>query len=148
MTNIKFFRAHPEAILPTRKHPKDAGIDLYCIGSYSIKPGCSEIVRTGVSVELPDGCFGLVKPKSKNNYLIGAGVVDQNYRGELLIKVVNYSLDKLLMITKGANVAQLVLVNTIYPEIDEGTTVNINTDRGISGGIVTQLLNELGYKDE
>jgi len=148
MTSIKFFKAHPEAILPTRKHPKDAGIDLYCIGNYTIKPGCSEIVRTGISVELPDGYFGLIKPKSKNNYLVGAGVVDQDYRGELLVKVVNYTIDRVLMITRGANVAQLVLVNTIYPEIEECESVNIDTDRGVSGGIVTQLLEALGYQND
>ena len=148
MTSIKFSRLHQDAILPTRKHPKDAGIDLYCIQNCSIKPGCSEIVKTGVSVELPENCFGLLKPKSSNNHLVGAGVIDQDYRGELLVKVINYNLNNLLVITKGAGIAQLLVIPINYPEIVEVSNVDKNTERGDSGGIATQLLNELGYKNE
>ena len=149
MTKIKFSRLNDEAKLPTRKYSEDAGIDLYCVGTYNIKPGESKIIKTGVSVNIPKGFFGLIKAKSKNNFIVGAGVVDQNYQGELLIKIINYHIDnKRLIIINGTGVAQLLLIPTIYPEIEE---VHINelygkeSDRKDSGGIVSQLIMELGY---
>jgi dUTP pyrophosphatase len=146
LNKIEFAKLNDRAILPTRKHPQDAGIDLYANGNYMIYPGKDKIVRTGISVKIPTGYFGLIKPKGKSNHLVGAGVIDEGYQGELLIKCVNYRKEATtIVITHGAAIAQLLLIPTIYPKIEE---VSINelyleeSDRGKTGGIVTELNNE------
>ena len=94
MDKIRFACLHDGAyIFPNRKHPTDAGIDLYAnldeYKSLVISNNNYEIVNTGVTVEIPEGYFGWITNKSKSNFLVGAGIVDQNYQGELLVKIFN-----------------------------------------------------------
>jgi len=143
---IKFSKLDKKARIPTRNNYNDAGIDLYALGVYVIPSGGSAIVRTGIRIRIPKGYFGLIKPKSKNKYLIGAGVIDEGYQGEILIKIFNVdNLTDALSIYHGMGIAQLVLIPTIYPEIDEiknNILFEDETNRGSTGGIVTQLEGE------
>lgn len=125
---------------PKRKNPTDAGIDLFSFGNYIIYPNEYKIVRTGVNFMLPDGTMGLVKPKSKNNYLIGAGVVDQNYRGEILVKIFNPLRDT-INIKHGDEICQLIIIPILTPELELLDGLPTDTDRGITGGIASQLIN-------
>lgn len=134
---IKFYKKDKDAIIPTRKHPKDAGLDLYTVTPVFVLKNSYAIVKTGVSTIIPEGYFGLIKPKGSNNHLIGAGVVDENYRGELLVKVFNPT-DHMISFGKGEAIAQLVLIPVITPtpvEIFSEPERIIPTDRGSSGGI-------------
>jgi dUTP pyrophosphatase len=143
--NIEISKIEDDAVLPSRNNNNDVGIDLYCYGSYSLEPHKTEIIRTGIKIKFPKGFFGLIKPKGKSNHLIGAGVVDEGYQGEILIKIVNTNKDKKQIITHGAPVGQLVLVPTIYPEIVEVKMDKLfkeNTSRGNTGGIIDQLVEE------
>lgn len=137
---MKITKLSKDAILPTRKHPTDAGLDLYSTENVMLNSFSSEIVHTEIAVELPENTFGLIMPKSRNFHLVGAGVVDQNYRGELLVKAVNYS-PVILWIKKGEPIAQLIVVPILTPEIEEVSQENFSkeTDRGATGGIVSQL---------
>jgi dUTP pyrophosphatase len=147
---IEFSRIHINSVLPARNNKTDAGIDLYCHGNYIILPMATKIVKTGVRVKIPKGYFGLLKPKSKNTHLVGAGVIDEGYQGELLVKVVNITNDLSLVLTHGVAVAQLLLIPTNYfivSEIEDKKIFKKETDRGDSGGIVTQLRWELGYDE-
>jgi len=134
--DIKIYKKHKDAILPTRKHPEDAGLDLYCLNDITLLSGDMINVRTGISVVIPHNYFGLIKPKGRNIHLVGAGVVDENYRGEIIVKLVNPGLS--LTYPKGFAIAQLVVVPVIYPnpvEIDYDPEKEMPTDRGSSGGI-------------
>lgn len=137
MIVIKFAKLDEDAKAPTRNHLNDAGIDFYALGSYEIHPHSVKIVRTGITMEWPLGFMGLAKPKGANNYLIGAGVVDAGYQGEMLFKVFNI-LDDAIIIYHGDAVAQVVIlpVVTATPvEYDTEEIHKIKTDRGDSGGI-------------
>jgi|WetSurMetagenome_2_1015567.scaffolds.fasta_scaffold91768_3 dUTP pyrophosphatase len=136
---MKVTKTHDNSVLPTRKHPNDAGLDLYACEVYFVPPHDSIIVNTGIAVELPPMYFGLVFPKSKNNHLVGAGVVDNNYRGSIYVKIVNYN-DEPLYIKQGEAVAQLVLVPCYCPALEEVEFEDFqtNTDRGTTGGIASQ----------
>ncbi len=141
MERIRIARLRPEAILPTRKHPADAGMDLYASEAVRIPPHASAIVPSGVTIEIPSGYVGLVKPKGRNDHLLGAGVVDAGYQGEILVKVVNpfaHPLD----IQAGDAVGQMVILPIVTPGIEEVSPQEIHADassRGASGGIVSQF---------
>lgn len=140
MNSIKVARLDPQAHLPTRKFPDDAGMDFYALQDVLIQPESFAIVPTGITVEIARGFVGLMKPKGRNDHLIGAGVIDAGYQGEILIKVVNPYASP-LQIRRGDAIAQMILVPIVTPAICE-TKVDelhqISSERSGSGGIVTQ----------
>jgi len=128
----------PNATLPTRKHPIDAGMDVYSLGNYVIKPQTLKIVRTGIGIETPPRYMTLIKPKSSSNFLIGGGVIDEGYSGEVFIKIFNVLSDDVI-IRKGDAVAQLINVKIVAnpPDI---TSMPVFSDRGDDGGIGNQVI--------
>ncbi|MFA5837392.1 MAG: hypothetical protein WC837_10605 [Bellilinea sp.] len=140
MQTIRIARLRPDAFLPTRKHPADAGLDIYAVDAVKVAPHNFAIVPTGVTVEIPDGYVGLLKPKGRNNHLLGAGVVDAGYQGEILVKVANLT-DQSVVFGPGDAVGQLVILPVLTPEVEEVSVAEIHTKkttRGGAGGIVSQ----------
>jgi dUTP pyrophosphatase len=141
MERIRIARLRPGATLPTRKHPADAGMDLYAAEPVSIAPHTVSIVPCGVTVEIPAGYVGLVKPKGRNDHLLGAGVVDAGYQGEILVKVVN-PFTHALEIRAGDAIGQMLILPIVTPAVEEVPPEEIHAEqstRGGSGGIVTQF---------
>jgi len=81
------------ARLPVRATKGSAGADLCCIEGFVLTPGQRFGVPTGLSVEIPDGYYGRVAPRSglaaRHGIDVLAGVIDSDYRGELIILLVN-----------------------------------------------------------
>ena len=76
----------PEAILPTRAHSDDAGLDLYAFENGAIAPGGGFLARTGIAIALPAGTVGLVADRSsmaKRGVKTSGGVIDSGYLGEI-----------------------------------------------------------------
>ena len=141
MHTIKIAKIDPNAYIPTRKNPSDAGLDIYANQSFTIEPHSFAIVSTGITVEIEDGFFGLLKPKGRSNHLLGAGVVDAGYQGEILVKVVNIADDP-LEINPGYAIAQLLIIPIFTPAVIEVSVGQIHKDdssRGGTGGIVDQF---------
>ena len=90
---LKVKKLVPEAKMPTKGHPGDAGIDFYALERVTFAPGAQERVRTGVALEIPEGHVGLVWDKSSisfNNHLkVMGGVIDAGFRGEFVASLVN-----------------------------------------------------------
>jgi dUTP pyrophosphatase len=140
MDTLRIARLRPDARIPTRKHPADAGIDLYAVEAVTLAPHAVGIVPTGITIEIPAGQVGLVKPKGRSDHLLGAGVVDAGYQGEILVKVVNPSSQPLAF-QPGDAVGQLVLLPVLTPAVEEVSPGEIHhqaTSRGGTGGIVEQ----------
>ena len=138
MKTIKAAKLREDAILPTRKHPDDAGIDFYAVEPVSIHPNFMGIVKTGITVEIPKGYVGLMKPKSRNDFLLGAGVIDAGYQGEIQIKVANISAET-LNIEYGDAVGQMLLIPVETPAVEEVPLNEIHQEisaRGATGGIL------------
>lgn len=138
MEKIKVAKLREDAILPTRKHPDDAGIDFYSVESVWIQPNNFKIVKTGITVEIPKGYVGLMKPKSRSNFLLGAGVIDAGYQGEIQIKVANVGLGT-LTIAYGEAIAQMLIVPVETPAVEEVSLSGIHqeaSERGATGGIL------------
>ena len=116
MTELAFQRLDPDAVLPERAHPGDAGFDLRSIEDVEVGPGERAIVRTGLAVAIPDGHAGLVLPRSglasKHGLTLAnaPGLIDSGYRGELICSVVNLDPHESVKIARGDRIAQLLVV--------------------------------------
>lgn len=137
LAELKFARMDAAAILPSRKHPTDAGLDLFALVGVVISPHSFAVVGTGVCMDLPAGWVGLILSKSRSNFLLGGGVVDAGYQGEIRIKVMNPTSEP-LVINKGQAIAQLLIVPIATPqaiEVSMDTIYSEKSERGASGGI-------------
>lgn len=137
---IKFRLLDESAKIPTRKFADDAGLDIYSNELTIVGAGAQVVIRTGVQlVGAPTDCVLFIWSKSgiaaKFNVHVGAGVVDPNYRGEILVLLRNMS-DERFYIRKGDPIAQLVIVPCLRPHV---ITVleSSDSERGDSGGIVS-----------
>ena len=102
------------AIVPLRAHPTDAGLDLYApmtFGRTIIPSGCSDMIDTGVHVELPKGHVGFVMTRSGMNKkdLHCEGVIDEDYRGSIGVRIYNGG-ENYYAVSPGDKIAQLVVV--------------------------------------
>ena len=134
---LKFARIDTNAKSPSRKHPTDAGVDVYALTNITLCPFSYGNIRTGVTFDIPAGTMLEVRPKGRNNHLIGAGVIDAGYQGEIVVKVVNYTW-KPMRIKRGDAIAQLVQVPVICDPVEEVDAAHIHAEksaRGGSGGI-------------
>jgi dUTP pyrophosphatase len=122
-------RLKDEAVLPTRAHEGDAGLDLYACEVAHIGPGERWSVGTGVAVEIPDGHAGLVLPRSglamKHGIsLVNApGLVDSGYRGELRVLLLNTDPAETFRVQPGDRIAQLVISPVLLAEPVEAPTL-------------------------
>ena len=134
---LKFARLNENAKSPARKHPTDAGVDVYALEDVIVKPFSYCNVHTGVTIEVAEGTMLEVRPKGRNNHLVGAGVIDAGYQGEIVVKVVNYTW-RAMHLRKGDAVAQLVQLPVICEPVEEVIADQIHAQqsaRGGSGGI-------------
>lgn len=108
-------RLNEDAILPTRAHDGDAGLDLYACEAAHIGPGERWSVGTGVGVEIPQGHAGLILPRSglakKHGIALvnSPGLVDSGYRGELRVLLLNTDPAETFRVEPGDRIAQLVI---------------------------------------
>lgn len=111
-----------EAVLPTRAHEGDAGLDLYACEAAHMGPGERWSVGTGVAVEIPEGHAGLVLPRSglakKHGIaLVNApGLIDSGYRGEIRVLLLNTDPAETFRVEPGDRIAQLVVSPIVLAE--------------------------------
>jgi dUTP diphosphatase len=116
--NLRVRRLDGRAVLPTRAHDDDAGLDLYALEPTVLGPGERASVTTGLAVEIPDGHAGLVLPRSglalRNGIaLVNApGLIDPGYRGEVRVLLLNTDRSTPFEISAGDRIAQLLVVRT------------------------------------
>ena len=127
------------AYMPSTAHLQDAGYDLRTPIDFII-PGASEIgagtvaIDTGVHVEIPTGCCGILISKSGLNTRHGitsTGLIDEGYTGSIVVKLYNHSGD-IVGFSRGDKISQLVIVPCIKPmllQVDELA----ETERGDNG---------------
>jgi deoxyuridine 5'-triphosphate nucleotidohydrolase len=130
---MKVCRLTEESKLPTKKYVGDVGFDLYSTIDVVIEPHTTAIIPTGIAIELPSGFFGWITNKSSKEYLVGAGIVDNNYRGEIKVRIFNV-LNKKIYIKEGDAIAQLILLPQISDTIELVLFLS-ETGRNNDGGI-------------
>jgi dUTP pyrophosphatase len=61
---LKILKLDEAAIIPQYSHPGDAGLDLFSIEERKILPGETQLIRTGIAMELPLGTEAQIRPRS------------------------------------------------------------------------------------
>ena len=131
-------RLDPRAVMPARAHEGDAGLDLCSIEPVKLGPGERARVRTGLAIELPPGHAGFVLPRSglaarHGVALVNApGLIDEGYRGELQVLLLNTDREATVAIEAGDRIAQLVIVPVAHAAAVEVDTLN-EAQRGAGG---------------
>ncbi len=131
-------RVDPRAVLPTRAHDGDAGYDLRALDAVTLAPGERAAVPTGISIALPPGFAGLVIPRSGTALAHGItlvnapGLVDEGYRGELKVLLLNTDRVASFTVAAGDRIAQLVLIAPGVAEVIEVDSLD-TTQRGEGG---------------
>ena len=126
-----------EAVLPTHGSEEAAGWDLYALDNAMIHPEQTVLMKTGLAFAIPKGYVGLVFARSGLATKRGlapankVGVIDSDYRGELIVALHNHSSISQI-VEKGDRMAQMVIVPYLACEYVE-TDVLDDTERG-SGG--------------
>lgn len=122
---LKIKKVHPDAIVPRYAHEGDAGLDLFSIEDVLIGPRQRMLVGTGIQIQLPDGCAGLVQPRSGLAIKHGItllntpGLIDTHYRGEVKVIMYNAS-DEAYQVKSHDRIAQLVVQEFVRVDVIEG----------------------------
>jgi dUTP pyrophosphatase len=119
---LRVAKLKDEAVLPSRAHAGDAGLDLYACEAAHLGPGERWSVGTGVAVEIPAGHAGLVLPRSgiardHGIALVNSpGLIDSGYRGEVRVLLLNTDPAEVFRVEPGDRIAQLVVTPVGLPE--------------------------------
>jgi dUTP pyrophosphatase len=112
----------PGAKVPTRAHHDDAGLDLYANEEYMLRPGEIHGVPTGIAMAVSAGSVGLIWGKSGLAFKAGigvlGGVIDAQYRGEIVVIVTNHGAVD-YRIEKGSKIAQILIQKVELLETEE-----------------------------
>ena len=136
---VKIKKVNESAVIPTYGTACSAGADLYaCITEKMIiKPNETVIVPTGLSMAIPDGLVGLIFARSGISIKRGlapankVGVIDSDYRGEIMVALYNQS-DKEQTIEPKERIAQIAFSPYVQGDFEVSDELN-DTDRGNGG---------------
>ena len=136
---VRLRKIHPEARLPKYAHGpgEDAGMDLHAVERVEIAAGEWAGVGTGLTIELPPGFEGQVRPRSGLaarhglTLLNSPGTIDPGYRGEVRVLLINHGRER-YTIERGDRIAQMVIAD--YAEVEwEVSEYLADSDRGAGG---------------
>jgi len=134
---VKVLRLAESATLPKYEHSDDSGLDLFALEEYAIAPGESQLVKTGIAIELPLGTEAQIRPRSglalkhAITVLNTPGTVDAGYRGEIGVILINHS-KQTFQVLQGMKIAQMVIVPVLRAELEEVASLS-ETGRGQGG---------------
>ena len=137
--NVKIKKLNEEAKIPTYGTDYAAGADLYALTEdiVTIMPGETKLIKTGISMEIPTGYAGLIYARSGLASKKGlapankVGVVDSDYRGEIMVALHNHSNEE-RQIENGERIAQFVITPYLKAFFEEVDSLD-DTERGENG---------------
>lgn len=142
---LKVKKLHPDAMLPTRGNPGDAGLDMYALEDIVLIASTVPVkVRTGIAMEIPPGYFGSARNRSglsAQGIWLGGGVIDSTYRGEVMGIMEFIAPDTYngglwskaaYRIKRGDRIFQVIIQQYIECEIEEVEELSV-TERGAAG---------------
>lgn len=142
---LKYTKVVPQAFPPTKGSVKAAGFDLKSAEDTVVPARGKALVDTGLKIELPEGCYGRIAPRSGlavksfidvggeysiplimvwKKKIVSAGVVDEDYRGVLKVVLFNHSNSD-FEVKQGDRIAQLICERIYYPELQEVEVIAI-----------------------
>lgn len=136
--NIPILSLSEKLELPSYAYDGDAGLDLRSSLSITLKPFERATVPCGFALAIPDGCAGLVIPRSglaarHGISIVNApGLIDSGYRGEIKVVLVNLDPESSFKVNVGDRIAQLMIVKIPSVSFSEIDTLP-ETSRGEEG---------------
>jgi dUTP pyrophosphatase len=135
LDTLRFKQLDSRAVLPKRGSALAAGLDVCGIEELEIGPKQRVMARTGLAVAIPARFYGRVAPRSglaaKNGLDVLAGVIDSDYRGEIVCVLYNTG-DETINLPAGSKICQLIVEQIITPEAAWATDLD-ETARGAGG---------------
>lgn len=134
---VQIKKIHPDAVVPKYQTAGAAGVDLCSVEDVTIGEGDKALVATGLSMAIPHGWEGQVRPrsglaaKSALTVLNSPGTIDSDYRGEVKVILINHG-HGVFHVRKGDRIAQMVFAPVAQAEFAEVETLE-STDRGAGG---------------
>ena len=136
---IKLKKLSENAKIPTYGSEYSAGADIYALTDKDIEivPNETKIIHSGIAFEIPDGYVGLVFARSGLATKSGlapankVGVIDSDYRGELMVPLYNQSTET-QVVSNGDRIAQIVFTPYLKADFFEDDNLS-NTERGLGG---------------
>jgi dUTP pyrophosphatase len=135
---VKIKKLHPNAVIPQYATTGAACFDLVSVNEVMITPGREHVaLKTGLAFEIPEGYVMMVYSRSghgfKNGIRLanGTGVIDSDYRGEVMVKMHNDGSTALL-VNAGERIAQAMIIPALQVELEVVDELS-DTARG-SGG--------------
>lgn len=135
---VKFQRTR-DVKFPQRGTPGSAGIDFFVPNEYlvtEVEPHRDLLMGTGIVAEVPEGHALLFMNKSgvalKQKLIVGACLVDSDYRGEIHFHMFNLS-DSVRYVSPGQKLCQAVLIPHVRADLVEVDRITVNTKRGAGG---------------
>jgi len=121
---LKIKKLYEGAIIPAYANHGDAGLDLFSCSECLLNPGKRELIKTGISLEVPLGYEMQVRPRSglalkKGISIVNSpGTIDAGYRGEIGVILINHGEEN-FEVKKGDKIAQMVLNKIEIADIEE-----------------------------
>ena len=137
MIKVRVQKLREDAIIPAYQSEEAAGFDLHAIEDAHIPSGERMLVKTGLAVALPRGYELQVRPRSGLAFKHGVtvlnspGTVDSDYRGELMVLLINHGKEP-FEIQKGERIAQAVLKEVVQASFEAVESLD-ETARGANG---------------
>ena len=141
----KFFH---DVSLPEYALASDVGFDLRANETVSMAPFEQKAVRTGIAIQIPEGCVGLIRDRAgittKLNIHTAAGTFDPAYRGEVSVVLINFG-EETVQVERGMRIAQMIIIPVVRAKITEVKSLPVSDryDRsfGSTGvkGVIKQL---------
>jgi len=136
---VQIQKLNPQAIIPTFGSEQAAGADLYALldTSATIQSGETLLIKTGIAMAIPTGYVGLIFARSGLASKRGlapankVGVIDSDYRGELMVALHNHSTQPQTIEPK-ERIAQLAIVPYLHPTFEQTDSLD-ETTRGTGG---------------
>lgn len=139
MQTLFFVKLSANAKEPVRASPLAAGLDLFSAHDVSVPPKGKAVILTDIQLFIPPGYYGRIAPRSGlavSKFIdVGAGVVDEDYRGNVGVVLFNFS-DEAFDVRVGDRIAQLICEKICRPlvvELHRNSNVASSTERGSQG---------------
>lgn len=122
MVVLKYIKLDSKAYQPIQTSNKAAGFDLKSLRECIILKRGKFLVDTGIKIELPEGCYGRIAPRSglalHHGLDVGVDVIDEDYRSEIKVLLFNNS-DFDYTVKSGERITQLICIQIYHPDIQQ-----------------------------
>jgi len=128
---LRFVKLPESALTPRKGSPRAMCFNLRSAYDTTVPARGKMLISTDLQIQLPDGCYGRIAPRSglalEHHIDVGDGIVDEDYRGNFGVILYNHS-DIAFIFSRGDRIAQLICQQIYYPILEEVMILD-NTER-------------------